>query len=330
VDWVSISQVHPEGGLPQVDSGAVWAADEDGAIEWRTLKAVRHVGSFETSLAVRCDGHRVTVSGNVSRFGRPDNLFGYGWRECVQRVNVVLAGYGLPPMTAGECVQRARGDGYLETMWTGAKFTRLDLTANYEAGSAEAAMLVMQYLGTQHNGRKNGRVLGGGETVDWGAGSRHLYAKAYVKHLELRRRGCADERLVAHCEARGVVRFEITAKSMALRRLGCSWLGEFERGFAMGELVRLFDEHAAVMTRAERGTDDLDELPKHLRGTARDYLAGMDLPRVMKTATFYRHRSALLPYGIDISVRNVKPFSPRVRVVELTRAEIPAWYQLAA
>lgn len=329
LDWVSCSQVYPEGGLPLVDSGCVWAADENGAVEWRTVKAVKHQGSFETSCNVRCDGHRVTFSGNVSRFGRSDNLFGFGWRECFERINAVLAHYGLPAFRAGECVQRANGRGYVETIWTGCRISRLDLTANYEAGSAEAASLVMQYLGSQHNGRKHGRVLADGETVDW-PGGRRQYWKAYVKHKELRRHGCTDERLIAHCEQRGVIRFEGTVRSDTLTDLQCAFLGEYERGFAMGQLVQLFNEHAAVMTRAERGTDDLDELPKHLRCTARDYLAGMDMSRTLKRATFFRHRAQLLPYGIDIAIRNVKPFSPRVRVVELTRAEVPAWYQLAA
>ena len=245
-------------------------------------------------------------------------------------MNEVLAGYGLPPFTAGECVQRPDGRGAFVTSWTGARFSRLDLTANFEAGSAEAASLVMQYLGTQHNGRKNGRVLAQGETVDWGGGSRRQYWKAYVKWLELQRHGCDDERLVEHCKSRGIVRFEGTVRSNALTDLGCAFLGEYERGWAMGQLVNLFQEHSSVMRRAERSTDDLDDLPKHLRATARDYLAGMDLSCVLSRRTFYRHRGLLLPYGIDISVRNVRPFSPRVRVVELTAAKVPPWYQLAA
>jgi len=85
-----------------------------------------------------------------------------------------------------------------------------------------------------------------------------------------------------------------------------------------------------VFSRAEKSTDDLDELPRHLRATARDYLAGMDTSRSLSRATFFRHRRELLAYGIDISVRNVRPFQPRVRVVELVRAQMPAWYQLAA
>lgn len=329
VDWISIAQDHPAGGLPVVDSGCVIGCAEGGEIEWKTTKAVKHLGSFETSVNVKSDGFRVTVTGNVSRFGRAENLFGFGFWACLERVNAILAYYGLPPMTAG-MKRETVSKGQIRTIWSGARVSRIDLTANYEAGSADNAHAVMQYLGSQHAGRKDGRVLGQGETVDWGAGSRRQYWKAYIKHLELKRRGCSEQRVVEHCELRGVVRFEGTLRSNALTDLGCAYLGDYESGWAMKQLTMLFDEHTEVLSRTQKATDDLDELPRAVRGTARDYLAGMDLSVSMSRASFYRHRRELLSYGIDIAVRNVLPFKPRVRVIELKRAEVPSWYQLVA
>lgn len=332
VDWLTVSQVHPEGGLPLVDAGVVWRTDEDGAVRWRTVVAAKHEGSFDTHLSVKCDGSRVTLSGNLSRFGRPDNLFGFGLNACLRICDRVLATYGLPPFTAGYRIERV-SRGHVKTEWTGARISRLDLTANFEAGSAEAAHLVMQYLGTQHNGRKKGQAYGDGETVDWGRGSRRQYWKVYVKHLELRRHASVegyDDKVAAHCERVGLLRLEGTIRSNALTDLGCAFLGDYEAGWSMGQLVNLFQENAGVMTRAERSTDDLDELPRHLRATARDYLAGMDVRSTLSRPTFYRHRRELLTYGLDIAMRNVSPFQPRVRVVELTPATVPSWYQLAA
>lgn len=330
VDWLTISQEHVAGGLPVVDAGCVMATDEAGELKWKTVRAVAHQGSFETSVNVKCDGNRVTLSGNLSRFGRRENVFGFGFAECLARANEVLRHYGLPAFTAGDRIEYAKDRGRdVRYAWTGARVSRIDLTANYESGSMDSAHAVMQYLGTQHAGRHEGRVLGQGETVAFGGGKRQ-YWKAYVKSLELRRHGCADEQVIAHCERVGLVRFEGTVRSNALTDLGAAYLGDYERGFAMSQLVRLFEDKSAVLTRAEKSTDDLDELPRHLRATARDYLAGMDTSRTLSRATFFRHRRELLSYGLDISVRNVRPFQPRVRVVELRRAEVPAWYQLAA
>jgi hypothetical protein len=338
VDWITCAQVHPDGGLPLVDSGAVWASDAEGVIEWKTVKRVQHAGSFETSVNVRCDGHRVEFSGNVSRFGRPDNLFGFDWRECITRINRVLRTYGLPDFTPGELVQRLNGRGVFVSSWTGARISRIDLTANYSAGSEADAHAVMQYLATQHNGRKASRVLGAGETVDWHTGTTkraRQYWKAYIKHLEMLRHGTVTsdgqrERVIEFCRQAGIVRFEGTVRSKALTDMGAAYLGDYESGLAMGQLVALFNERSEVFHRADRATDDLDELPRHLRATARDYLAGMDTRLTMSQATWYRHRVALLPFGIDIAVRNVSPFKPRVRPVQLTPAAVPSWYQLAA
>ena len=335
VDWLSISQVYPEGGLPVVDSGCVLAVDESGQLKWKTTSSVKHEGSFETSVNVRCDGYRVTFSGNVSRFGRSDNLFGFDFWECLRRINAVLGYYELPAFTPG-AKREEISRGEVRYVWSGARVSRIDLTANYEAGSADNAHAYLQWLGSQHVGRHEGRVLGQGETVAWGGQAKggkrgtRQYWKAYIKHLEMVRHGCQDSQVIEHCTARGVVRFEGTLRSNALTDMGAAYLGDYESGWAMGQLIRAFKEHSEVVSRAEKCTDDLDDLPKHLRGTARDYLAGMDLQTRMSRASFYRHRNALLPYGVDIAVRNVRPFQPRIRVIELRPAEVPIWYQLAA
>jgi len=315
--------------LPAVDSGCVWAVDEAGEIEWKTVKRRKVEGSHETSVSITCDGFRVVFSGNVSRFGRRDNVFGFDFWECLSRINRILASLGLPPFTSGAKREEIRR-GSVRTVWSGARVSRIDLTANFEAGGPDQAHAVMEYLGSQHVGRKSGRVLAQGETVDWGAGSRRAYWKCYVKHKELIAHGCEDQRLVDHCAARGVVRLEGTLKSNALTECGAAYLGDYESGWAMGQLVSIFEEHRSAMTRAEKATDDLDELPRALRGTARDYMAGMRLRERMSNGTFYRHRNALLPYGIDIAVTNVAPFKPRVRVIELRPAEVPHWYQFNA
>jgi II/X family phage/plasmid replication protein len=335
VDWLTVTQDHPQGGLPLVDAGAVWATDETGEVKWRTVRRVQHHGSFETSISVKCDGSRVELSGNVGRFGRPDNVWGFDFWACLEKANGVLAAYGLPPFTAGTKWHRAGRDGKVSVCWTGARVSRIDLTANYETGSPANAHALLQFLGTQHKSKQRGATVGEGTTVEWGrkAGgkaSRRQYWKCYDKAAEMKAHGCTDTRLIEHVKAVGLVRLEGTIRSNALTELGCAYLGDFEAGWSMPQLIRLFNESAEILSRAERKTDDLDELPRPLRATARDYLAGMEMRSVLKRRTFYLHRKGLLPYGIDIAMPNVTPFKPRVQVIELKPATRPNWYQLAA
>lgn len=350
VDWLSIHQTH-EVELPVVDDGHVLGVDQEGQLVWKTTRKHRFEGSFETSVAIRCDGHTVWFEGNVSRFNRSNNLFGFSLRECISRVNGLLAKVGLPPFTMGRKfwspvkrsngpfrdepelvnvegveveVDRPRNGLDVVERWTGARITRIDLTANYATGSRDNARAYMEWLATQqHSARVKVGTHADGETVDWGRGSKRIYAKCYDKASEMARRGAPAE-LVEYCEGQGVIRFEVTVKSKQLFEMGCQYLGSLN----MHQLELLFKERQAVMGRAEHTHDNLAELPNTLRRTARDYLAGDDLVARMKPVTFWRHRKGLLPYGIDIAVRrNVIDFKPRVRVIELAPLAVPSWYE---
>lgn len=332
IDWVTVSQEHAMGALPIVNAGAVFAYDEDGELDWHTTKAVKHEGSFETSVNIKCDGSRVTFSGNVSKFGRTDNVFGFDFLECLGRINDILANYGLPEFTAGERQQLTNKDGDAFYRWSGARFSRLDVTANYETGSPQLAHHYLQWLGSQHANRHEGRVLGQGETVAWGGGKgSRAYWKVYIKHLELAHRGQAESKIFEHCRDVGLVRFEGTLKTKLLTDVGAAFLGDWLEGNAMGEVIRIFEDRARILSRAEFTLDDLEhaKLSRSIRCTARDYLAGMDVQSTMSKPTFYRHRTALMPFGIDISVRNIRPLATRVQVINLKPASVPSWYSFA-
>lgn len=328
VDWLTMRQSF-EIELPVINAGVVCAMDTHGEIQWRTDRASQISGSFATTIQLRCDGHTVMFSGNVSRFGRTNNLFGFSFADCLRRVNSVLARFGLPFFTAGKKfylnVRHQDGSTSLRPAWTGATISRMDLTANYETGSLSNARAYLEFLSTQQgNARLKVGTRVDGETVDWGRGSRAIYSKIYIKSAELRKHDGPPD-LIEHCENVGLVRFEITAKSTQLIAMGCNYLG----GFDMHKITHLFTERAAVLTRATHTHDDLEELPNQFRRTARDYLAGDDLSKRLSISTYRRHRMALLSYGLDISVRrNVINFLPRVRVIELKTATVPCWYQL--
>lgn len=339
-DWVSMYQSHECGQLPKINDGAFVRYDAHGAHESTTLKKFKVEGSHETGIFVRCDGETVWFEGNVSRFGRPDNVFGFTFDQCLTRINAIVSSMGLPPFTSGKRfrVSTFQGD---KSAFTGARITRLDLTQNFQSGSTENAYAFMRHLSMQQASRLKTGTYGEGETVDFGRGSRRVYSKAYLKHAELlrhmRKQPKGEEtqysrpfdpyvsQLADWCASVGLVRFETTYKSTFLIDNFQNYLG----GLDMPSLEQDFLKRQEVFTRANVDVDELSSLDKTTLGVYRMWQAGDDITTKLKKSQFYKHRSALLPFGVDIAIKsNVINFQPRVRVIKLSPAPMPVFYQL--
>lgn len=339
-DWVSIYQTHSglAADLPKVNDGAFVRYNADGSHECTTLKKFKLEGSHSTGVFVRSDGQTVWFEGNVSKFGRLDNVFGFTFEHCIARINMILAGLGLPAFTNGTGYRSQSND---KLAFTGARVTRLDLTQNFLSGSAENAAVFMRHLAMQQASRLKTGTYGEGETVDFGRGSRRVYSKAYLKHVELLRhmqkksKGPQTEFSRAHdpyvqelaewCASVGLVRFETTYKSTFLIDANQHYLG----GLDMRHLEKDFIQRQEVFTRANCEIDELTSLDKKTLGAYRMWQAGDDMTSKFSRSAFYRFRSALLPYGVDIAVKsNVISFQPRVRVIKLAPASMPSFYQL--
>jgi II/X family phage/plasmid replication protein len=157
--------------------------------------------------------------------------------------------------------------------------------------------------------------------------------KAYCKGLELKAHPLAasvpqSDQLEAYAE--GLVRQEVTIRSMELKRRGLDLL----RNWAiLGITPRgLFEELAGQLTISEatmRDPADMAELPPKLRSVYQLWHDGHDLREIFPARmTFYRHRKALLAYGIDIAVKRPREVSNVVPlVVTLVGREVgvPDW-----
>ena len=90
-------------------------------------------GSYSSKLRVRCNGTRVSVQGNPSRWHRLDNLFGFqSISDCIAVYNHVLLGLGLPPFTlCANYFYRQSEDGTVAKLVSdGAMIDRIDFTRN--------------------------------------------------------------------------------------------------------------------------------------------------------------------------------------------------------
>lgn len=326
-DWLSIYQVHWQ-GVPTVNDGEVFAVDQDGVIEWKVPKKLVHRGSHDTSIRIRSDGHRVSLEGNIGRFNRADNVFGYTVRECIQLANVLLAHFGLPPFTDHEpmpLVSKGGQDGGYQAV--GAVITRVDLTRNWVTGSAGNCEQFIRYLQGFKSGRQEPtsyKTTG----VAWGEGSKYWYAKVYDKAGEYKRqlgKGRAfDARLYDWAYNLGIARHEIELKSRYLKQNNLWRFTHWGEGMEE-RIYALFND----VIGGEAHVDSFLEIPGRAGELAVAWRDGADLKKRLSTATYYRYRKELLKYGIDIAVpSNVTRLRARVEVITLSPALQPDWYDL--
>jgi len=330
VDWVSLAQHHPQGGLPVLLSGVKAQFDKAGNCRFECGLSESVCGSHDSSVRVLCDGFTVRLSGNPGRFGRPDNLFNHGWTGTIEAANRILADLGLPPFTARDGVAgsdaETHGQGYRGTVASrGATIQRVDLTCNYSAGSDAQARAVIRWLSGRSVSRMK-RGYAGDESV-WFSNSRHML-KAYRKGAEMKKHG-GDDLAIKWATDSGIVRVEVELKKRLLHDLGMNRI----EAVTDDKLAAIFRDQTEIFRRVDMSDepDIIAAIPSRYRATAAAWLAGSDLKAMMSNGTLYRHAKVLREYGLDIlEVRNIEHFPVRVRVVDLVPAVMPEWYSLKA
>lgn len=323
VDYLTIRQVHSEGKLPIINGGRVVRIDADGEIEYTIDTRQGLEGSFDSRVEVRCDGHQVEFSGNISRYGRQDNLFGYTFEDCIERINSLLLTLGLPPFTSGKLYRFAES-GWV---WSGARVSRIDITCNYSTGSMQDSEALLRNMAGHHVGRQKGSLSVNGATVEYGRGSKYVYGKLYCKFTELKKHRTkksgqhVSQEVIQFCESQGIVREEFTLKSRFLLQNGLAYLGAIKNELLIG----VYMDRTQLQRLEAVKYEDFNDLPRGLKATYVSWKYGF--PINLSTATFYRHRLKLLSYGIDISIpSNVHMLPIRVKTINLQAVSAPDWY----
>lgn len=351
-DWITIYQDHFGVELPIINDGNV-VRFEPGAFskaidpetgelrpvfdaamaEFTVSRRMEHEGSYETKISIRCDGRRVELSGNVSRFGRPDNLFGDRVLATVAKANEILEAFGLPCFENSEHKQNAMHARQDNFMHLGAVITRVDLTANFSAGSRVAAFRVLHWMsgqGTARNSGKNPRNYGNG--ITWNEGSKRHYEKLYFKADELGK--YVSDEVKTYCEQNGILRYEVSLKARELADRGLQSLtawAKIKEGQTMENVI--YGKFAEVLTRNQVTVTEIQDIPGKLGLIARSYLNGENPYESQSCgmSTRRRWRSQLMQYGVDIAQPiDVTRLTTRIRVIELKPLAVPDWYQRTA
>jgi hypothetical protein len=386
-DWVTMSQRHPDlvdrkniiGGFFLVveDNGELLHAYRQGDGQDKTdfllvspkediRKQARMYfgceGSWDSRVFIRLLDGRVDLHGNIGRYNRPDNVFGYSLEDCIKIANNLLAKYDLPPFTGGSFIEPYfNADDKLVSGWDGATFSRIDLTINLSFGHPDDAKEYLNWLATQHISRMRNHVHPDGNTVEIGCNdsdsgkSKYIQMVAYNKAIEFQKhstkhlkkltkkfqKGKIDldlgyandyyEKLQNYMNELGVARLELRLKRDYLQQHSdIKYLGALQKDFT--QLNQIFIERWKTATR-EFEMKDINQMSLKEREVYGQYLAGVDMSKAYGSkATFYRKRKLLLPYGVDISQpykgETTAPKLQGMRMLKVRALPMPEWYYL--
>lgn len=300
-DWMGGSHTYLDQVKP-LDSGRILRIDRDGGIEYekRTWEQIR-CPSSDTSIRVRCDGKRLDFTGNIGRFQHQDNLTGVGVIECVERWHEVLSTLGLDVKLFGT-VSRAG-----TVAEAGTRLSRVDLAANFRVSdfSAFCRSKMSRPLGRRHP--REGQY---GPTWGYEKGKRGNWWKAKVYDK--------DAELLGLRASRGgetTARFEIQLGGEWLKRENLNTVKAWGDDMAMIIYGRFADE----LFKDAISVEDWTEIPSSLRQYAVLWRDGTDIRGMVSRPTWYRVKSRLRDFGIDISTPcNVVALTQRCRTVEVT------------
>lgn len=319
-------------------------------------KSLRHEGSYSSAVTIRCNGTRVTVTGNPSRWNRADNLFGFtSISDCVAVYNNILLNYGLPPFTpATSVVYRQSADGKKAELATnGAIFTHFDITRNLAVG-AGSELSFIRGLSTLTIGKsKEPYLYPNNKTVDWYSGSTVRYIKVYDKAHDLKKHQAKRlkeagehekkhyESVIDYCQGVGLVREEHSFKSPFLKRKKLNIYGRVE----LSDLEKYVDELGDAMKRLEVIDTKYEDIADQLlnagvvksrqsanatQSVAMQWLLGHKMDR--SKSQYYEHKKRLLMIGIDIALPYdaSKPLPQIVssQLIEVMPLAPPPWYQM--
>ena len=327
-----------------------------------TQPAFQHKGSFCDSVSIQIRGSVLRVSGNPSRWGRLDNLFGLSSVDaCVSVYNGILADLGLPAFTRCtklEFCQAGESEKH-RVVTDGAIVRELHVTENVSVGAGNE-LDYLSGLSTQRYRHSIPRLHTNGATVDWlsAKGAANLiYPCVYIKSNEVELHSAGKIKnafgeqsaqyqhicsIVEYCKSVGIVRFEQKIKSRYLQKHSlCYWgLSDFS------VLKTLHDEFLNLDKKLSVTAMDFETISERLLSCGI-----VDTTRAANTTAMYAiqwmhghdfdfnkkqvktHRARLRKIGIDIAQRcNISKFSPvfvrECREVKPVVLSAPSWYQM--
>ncbi len=318
-------------------AGHVLSIEADGSLEWDCVKSITCRSSHETSIKIKSSGGdgqgRATslmIDGNLCKFLQGHNVFGsrdlntlllLAFRKIVELHADHLHSCSSPALTEAKI---KRGDY---------KVKMIDINQLYDVGNDASVEAWLHAAGMRALSR-HGKAARDKGTVYLGKLSKRWAMKFYNKHREMIAKGVTHQ-LPFHLQhlgledfIQGKLRAELRIFSKELQKHGIRHGRDLTQD-RINALFNLYLGKIDMTTQATLLDEQLIKMPNALRGTYTLWRQGADLRQLLAQNTFYRHRKALLEFGIELNATCLAPehnnVVPMLRIIEAVPVAIPSW-----
>tara|TARA_R110001606_G_C15335725_1_gene646027 strand:- start:36 stop:1097 length:1062 start_codon:yes stop_codon:yes gene_type:complete len=338
IDWLTFSVpfTHSE----PISDGSIISVNPDGDIEWNTDKRLAVRGSHESNLHVKTDRNsynpetglftQLHLDGNPVKWLQGHNLFGTDdvMGLAIETALKLYTTLALSPTEQDINILKSGSFGLY----------RVDINYSFALANQSKVLQFIHAMETQAHMRHRGAGIMKGKTLYFGQKSRRWSLKMYSKGHEItsKKKGHQLNRELALLPsltswADDKLRIELTLRSLQLKDIKLDTASKWGDNTPL-EMFKMYLGALEMSTQQDLTSDALSELPSRLKPVYELWRSGHDLRSSYSSSTFYRHRSALLKYGIDIAVvqpsskkdlTNVVPF---IQVLEAVQVSIvPDW-----
>lgn len=299
-------------------------------IEYDIANRLSVKGSHDATITIRSHtDNTVEISGNPAKFLQGHNVFGTNDLK-------YLVAKMIDKLCMMDELELKPTDVEYENIQQGIyHLSRVDVNEHFAFPSAQVARAWLRAAGNSANMKFRGAGLFK-EGILYFEGKRYI-PKIYFKYDEINSKDKShrlpDEllqipELIEYAEKS--LRFEIKILSTQLKdwmlHLGCNWDADTATMLINDQFISKLQLSANMPIENEV----IESLPKNLRLTYTAWVNGEDLRQVLSRPTFYRYRTRLMEYGIDISIvkdieKEQSNVVPMIRYLEAVPMGIPDW-----
>lgn len=324
IDWITaiLPCNHDQSRLI---SGLVYSFDAQGNQEWMVEKRLSVEGSHSSKIQIKTvDSSHIWISGNPTKFLQGHNIFGTNDLVGVMGKffdELLKKDIGLSP------------DPFQYAMIKDGNYnlSRVDINETWHLDNKRSVLAWIRAVGERAYLKHRGAGQFSGDTAYFGKNSRRWALKCYSKGHEINARGHKLPKELQIPElleyADKALRIEAVVRQLELKRRGLDLASDWD--IDTPEVLLLEYLGNLELSDVYMLKDDvLDTLPTRLRMVYQSWLNGDDLKQIMSSSAFYRWRTQLQKYGIDIATPSPKEKTnviPLIRVLEAQPVGIPDW-----